>query len=200
VSTWSALAVAGVGALVLAASVVGARRREVHPAEQAVFRWINRWPDQLFWPLWVVMQLGNLVVGTAVGIVVALLVADGWTAAAVVVAMLLKRVTERVVRAHTAGLLDHRQRPGTSQPGAILRGRDVPRAGLSFPSGHVLLVTVVACVVVADLPPGWRWAPWVLISLVMVGRVYVGAHLPLDATAGFGAGLVAGGLLELVLR
>ena len=29
----------------------------------------------------------------------------------------------------------------------------------------------------------------------MVGRVYVGAHNPLDVTAGLGAGLLLGGIL-----
>ena len=35
--------------------------------------------------------------------------------------------------------------------------------------------------------------------LVMIGRVYVGAHNPLDVTAGLGAGLLVGGGLALVL-
>ena len=35
----------------------------------------------------------------------------------------------------------------------------------------------------------------VLAVLVMVGRVYVGAHNPLDVTAGLGTGLLLGGVL-----
>ena len=43
------------------------------------------------------------------------------------------------------------------------------------------------------------WIPWVLTALVMLGRVYVGAHNPLDVTAGLGAGLIIGaGLLFVV--
>ena len=34
-----------------------------------------------------------------------------------------------------------------------------------------------------------------LTLLVMIGRVYVGAHNPLDVVAGLGAGLVLGGVL-----
>ncbi len=37
--------------------------------------------------------------------------------------------------------------------------------------------------------------PCVLTVLVMVGRVYVGAHNPLDVTAGLGVGLLLGGVL-----
>jgi undecaprenyl-diphosphatase len=103
-------------------------------------------------------------------------------------------VTEHALRRRLAGRLDARQRPGTSQPGAVLRG-DVPKSGPSFPSGHVILVAAVGSVVVPDLPLGWRWAPLLLTLLVMGGRVYVGAHNPLDVTAGLGAGLLLGGLV-----
>ena len=34
-----------------------------------------------------------------------------------------------------------------------------------------------------------------LTALVIVGRVYVGRHNPLDVTAGLGAGLLLGGVL-----
>jgi membrane-associated phospholipid phosphatase len=40
--------------------------------------------------------------------------------------------------------------------------------------------------------------PFALAFLVMLGRVYVGAHNPLDVTAGLGAGLLVGGLLNLL--
>ncbi len=44
------------------------------------------------------------------------------------------------------------------------------------------------------------WLPWLLALLVMVGRVYVGAHNPLDVAAGLGAGMLIGGVLDLLLR
>jgi len=34
-----------------------------------------------------------------------------------------------------------------------------------------------------------------IVVLVMLGRVYVGAHNPLDVTAGLGAGLLVGGIV-----
>jgi len=80
-----------------------------------------------------------------------------------------------------------RQRPGTSQVDAVLRGADVPSSGPSFPSGHVILVAAIACVVAPTMPVGWTSLPALLTLLVMLGRVYVGAHNPLDVTAGLGA-------------
>jgi membrane-associated phospholipid phosphatase len=141
------------------------------------------------------MQLGNLVVGTVAGLTVALVARDLAVAVGVIAAMGLKLVSERVVRREMADYLSTRQRPGTSQPGATLRGGDVPSSGPSFPSGHVILVAAVGSVVAPALPTAWWWVPLVLTALVMVGRVYVGAHNPLDVTAGLGAGLLLGGVL-----
>ena len=78
-------------------------------------------------------------------------------AAGVIAAMLLKLVTERVVRREMAAYLQVRQRPGTSEPGAVLRGKDVPSKGPSFPSGHVILVAAAACLVAPLLPAGGVW-------------------------------------------
>jgi undecaprenyl-diphosphatase len=192
-----------VGLAVLSASFAGADRPSIPVAESRVFRRVNGWPDALLPVLWPPMQLGNLVVGTVAGLAVAGAGArPGRTAlvgTGVVLAAVLKLVAERVVRRRLAGRLDVRQRPGTSQPGAVLRGRDVPAAGPSFPSGHVILVAAVACVVAPGLAPALRWLAALVTVLVMVGRVYVGAHNPLDVTAGLGAGLVLGGLLAAVV-
>jgi undecaprenyl-diphosphatase len=189
------LIVAGAGLVILGASVLGARHPEIHPLERRAFHLVNGLPGWLYVVLWAPMQLGNLVVGTAVGLVFALVDRNLGVAIGVILAMVLKLVSERVVRKEMAGYLLVRQRPGTSQVGAIVRGGDVPRVGPSFPSGHVILATGVACVVATIIPPGWIWAPVLLTALVMIGRVYVGAHNPLDVTAGLGAGLLLGGVI-----
>jgi membrane-associated phospholipid phosphatase len=187
-----------VGAAVLAGSLVGARGATIPAAEQRAFRAVNGLPDALFVPLWLPMQLGNLVVGTVAGLLAALLLGEWRLAAAVVVAVALKVVVEHLVRRWMAGHLTVRQRPGTSEPAAVRRG-DVPEVGPSFPSGHVILVAAVTCTVVDLLPAVWGWTLFGLPLLVMVGRVYVGAHNPLDVTAGLGAGLLVGGLVAMVL-
>ena len=132
-------------------------------------------------------------------LVVAVILGEWRVAVAVLAAVALKLVAERVLRHRMARHLSVRQRPGTSEPGAVLRGGDVPASGPSFPSGHVILVAAVTCVVVDVLPGPWAGALFVVPLLVMLGRVYVGAHNPLDVTAGLGAGLIVGGALSVVL-
>src|SRR3954451_24666466 len=135
----------------LGTAIVGARRPVIPPTEQRVFDVLNHGPDWLYRVLWLPMQLGNLVVGTLVGLAVTIAYNDWVAAAAVLAAMLLKLVTERVLRHEMADYLLVRRRPGTSMPGAILRG-DVPVDGPSFPSGHVLLVAAIAPIVARTLP------------------------------------------------
>ena len=193
------IVIAGIGVLILAGSLAGARHRVIHPLEQRAFHAINGLPGALFPVLWLPMQLGNLVVGTVVGLVVAWALDEPWLVVGVLVAAALKLVSERWLRRQMSGFLDVRQRPGTSQQDAILRGDDVPTSGPSFPSGHVVLVAAVGAVVWSGLPAAIVWVPWALALLVAVGRVYVGAHNPLDVTAGLGMGLAVGGVIDILL-
>ena len=188
------LVLAGAGLIVLTTSIGLARRPRIGRVESRVFHAVNGLPDGFYLFLWVPMQLGNLVVGVSVGLVVALVDRDPTIAVGVALALVFKLVAERIVRREIAGFLAVRQRPGTSQVTAVLRG-DVPSTGPSFPSGHAILVAAVGSVVTPSLPPPWWWAPALATGLVMVGRVYVGAHNPLDVTAGLGAGLLLGGVV-----
>jgi membrane-associated phospholipid phosphatase len=185
----------GVGLAIVAASIGAARRPDIPHWEVRVFHAVNGLPGWLYWILWPPMQLGNLVVGTLVGLASAWVAREPTVAVGVILAMILKLVTERIVRREMKVYLAVRERPGTSQQGSVLRGGDVPSKGPSFPSGHVILVAAIGCVVAPTLPVEWVWAPFSLTLVVMFGRVYVGAHNPLDVTAGLGAGLLLGGVL-----
>ena len=115
-------------------------------------------------------------------------------AVAALAATVGKLALERVVK-----LVVSRQRPATSiGPDVTLRG-DVSSRGESFVSGHAVLVTALAAVVAPYLPGRWKLVPWVAAVLVMVARVYVGAHAPLDVVCGAGLGLAIGGVTNLVL-
>jgi len=193
-------AIALLGTLVLGPAVVWARYDHLHPLEMRVFRALNELPDFLYRPLWLPMQYGNFAVGLVVGVAVGLALGEPAIAIAVVLAAFAKLAVERLIRQRMAGFSVVRQRPGTSEPGAVRRGADVPITGASFPSGHVILAAGISTVLSSALGPGWVWLPWVLTALVMLGRVYVGAHNPLDVLAGLGAGMIIGGLLDLLLR
>ena len=65
------LAFTGVGFAIAAASIAAARRSDIPAWEVRVFRAVNGLPGWLYWVLWLPMQLGNLVVGTLLGLLTA---------------------------------------------------------------------------------------------------------------------------------
>ncbi len=183
----------GAGLAVLALGMVVVRDSSVPDVEETVFRAVNDLPGALYPVLWPFQQLGALLVGPAAAIVAALL--RRWRlAGAMLLATAAKLGSERVVKAIVT-----RERPGTSIGLDIhLRG-DVTVGGESFVSGHAVLVAALAGVVAPYLRGRWKIVPWVVVGLVMVTRVYVGAHNPLDVVCGAGLGLAIAGGLNLVL-
>jgi membrane-associated phospholipid phosphatase len=125
---WVALA----GLLVFVPCALVARSGRVGPAERAAFRALNKLPDWLSGPMTAMQYLGTLVIAPLVALVA--LVFRRWRlAAAAGVLTILKLAAERVVK-----MFVHRQRPGVTVPGAILRG-NVPPRGFAFVSGHLVL-------------------------------------------------------------
>lgn len=192
-----ALALAGAGVGVFALTTHWAQDDRAQEVESRVFHLVNGLPGWLYPVLWGPMQLGNLVVGAVIALLVAVVGRRPKVAVAVLAAVALKLVVERVIRQQLADeLLAHRQRPGTLQEGAVLRGGDVPSVGASYPSGHVILVAALAMVLTPLLPRRWADVPWAAVGLVAFGRVYVGAHNPLDVVAGGAIGLSVGAALD----
>ena len=183
--------VALVGLVVLAAGMVAVRNRSVSGLEEGAFHAVNDLPGALYPVLWPFQQLGAILVGPVVAIAAAA-ARRFRLAVAVLAATLAKLVLERVVKAMVT-----RERPGTSiGPDAHLRG-DVSSGGESFVSGHAVLATSLAGLVAPYLPGRWNAVPWVVAVLVMLTRVYVGAHNPLDVVCGAGLGVAIAGLLNL---
>jgi undecaprenyl-diphosphatase len=182
-----------VGLVILAIGMVIVRNGTVPRWERSLFRAINDLPAFLYRPLWPFQQLGNLLVGPAVAIVAAILHRYR-LAIAVLIATAAKLGSERLVKGVAS-----RQRPGTSiGPDVHMRGVVSP-SGESFVSGHAVLVAAIAGLVTPYLPGRWKIVPWVVVLLVMVTRVYVGAHNPLDVICGAGLGLAIAGAINIFL-
>ena len=81
-------------------------------------------------------------------------------ALAAVLVTLFKLMGERIVWKFV-----DRERPGVTEPNAIVRGGTATE-GVSFVSGHVVLVTGLAWVVTPYLRGRWRIVPWLVVALV----------------------------------
>ena len=182
--------VSGAGLAVLIPCAVIARNGRVGSAEESVFRAVNELPEWLYGPLWAFQQLGNIVVAVVVVLGVAAVLRNRRLAIAAVAGAVAKLVLERAVK-----LVVERERPGTSIGSDIVTRGAVELHGLSFVSGHATITTAFAVALTGALPSRWRAVPWVVVALNGLGRIYVGAHNPLDIVGGCGLGMVIGGAL-----
>jgi membrane-associated phospholipid phosphatase/uncharacterized membrane protein YbhN (UPF0104 family)/tRNA A-37 threonylcarbamoyl transferase component Bud32 len=158
-------------------------------AEAGVFRLVNDLPGWLFWPVNVVMQTG------ALGAV-------GATAATALAVRRVRLAVDLALAGTLAWLLAKlvkdaadRGRPGALLSEVVLRGAH--EGGLGFVSGHAAVAAALATVAAAHVRRPVRWALWAVAVAVAFGRVYVGAHFPLDVVAGAALGWAVGGAVHL---
>jgi undecaprenyl-diphosphatase len=181
----AATAVTGLCAWAVAPGTVG-------EPERRVFAVVNGWPDALRAPLWLFQTLG--VLGMPLLVAAGALALRRWRLALVLCLLVpLKLLVEREV----LKALVERERPGTTIPGAVLR--DVPSAGLSFPSGHAVIAFGILVLLAPYLRRHWLLLVVALAVLNSVARVYLGGHAPLDVIGGAAAGAALGAGLNLLV-
>ena len=181
----------GIAVVLLVLSALPLRRRGVTDIESDVFYGLNGVPGFLFWPIWAVMQLGNiLAVPLVAGVMLMLrrvrLAIDVAVAgsAAWLVATLIKSIVAR-------------GRPGEVLTDVILRS--APASGHGYVSGHAAVAAAMAAVITPYVARPWKIVVWSLAILVGLARVYVGAHLPLDVVGGAVMGWAIGSLVHFLL-
>ena len=180
------------GAALFGASLALARRPGVDPVEEAIFRTANDAPDALTAPVRSVMQMGTF--GTVpVVSAVARLAGKPRLAAALGVGG-----TAAWVLAKQAKVLGGRPRP----EGVLMNvcTREKIDGDLGWVSGHTAVATSIAVTAWHATP---RWAhPFLAAGTVTTafGRMFVGAHLPLDLVGGAGLGMMVSAVARRFLR
>jgi undecaprenyl-diphosphatase len=89
-----------------------------------------------------------------------------------------------------------RGRPANIIDGVAQRGAEEGDQG--FPSGHAAVSTAITVVTWPDVSTSWRLPLAALTGLVPFGRMYVGAHLPLDLVGGSALGLAIGCAINIL--
>jgi glycosyltransferase 2 family protein len=179
-----------VGGLVVAAGAMAAHHGHVFAFDANLFRLVNQLPDALGRPLLAVMQLGAV---AAVPVVAAVALAARRPRLARDLALsgglawVLARMVKDVVG---------RARPVALIQGVVERGLDT---GLGYPSGHVAVAAALATAAGPWLPRPARRAAWWVVWLVALGRMYAGAHLPLDVVGGAALGWAVGAATHLAV-
>lgn len=180
-----------VGALVLGSAALAARAGRLSRFEVDVFRLVNDLPRAATGVLVVVMQAGTLAAVPISG-VAAFLGRRRCLARDLAVSGLGAWLGAKVVKSVV----------GRGRPAALLvdvvfhGGRDT---GLGFPSGHAAVAAALATAAGPYLPRPARRVAWVGVGLVALGRLHVGAHLPLDVVGGATLGWVVGSAVHLLV-
>ena len=166
-------------------------RRGVGPREQRVFEAVNGWPDRWYGLLATLMQFGTYVTTPVVAAAVAI---AGRHAEAIVI-VVSGTAAWAGAKLLKAGTRRGRPRAALAQ---TVRIRGHAQSGGGFPSGHAATSASLS-VTLGAVVGGWWWPPLLMLAVLTgLGRVYIGAHLPLDVLGGAGLGAAIAGLGLLI--
>jgi len=170
------------GVIVFEGSRLLVRRLPITSLEERVFRAANEASDALRTPVRAVMQAGTFV---TVPIASAIAFLAG-----------RRRLAARLALGGTAAwLLAKGAKPlgGRPRPEGVLedvRTREGIEGDLGWVSGHTAVATTLALTASPDMPAWSRPALGGVVAATGFGRMYVGAHLPLDLVGGAGLGMM----------
>lgn len=184
-------AVLALVALLITTLVLFATRGYFETLEFTLFRLINALPDLLSVPLQVIMQAGSFA-AVPIVMLMALLLGRPLLLRNLMVSGVLAWFLNKVVK-----VLVDRGRPEDILESVIIRGST--QEGLGFPSGHVTIAAALATVASPYLGKWSRIALWLLVALVGLGRMYVGAHFPIDVVGGIALGILIGAAVNLLM-
>jgi membrane-associated phospholipid phosphatase len=147
------VATAGLRGVIVCGVLVA--NRTVAGTDVAVFRRINQWPGWLYPPMWTV-QLSGVIGALPLVAAAAALWRRLRLAAALAAATLLKVSLEAVAK-----MFVQRDRSAETLPDVILRGQSAAH-GLSFPSGHAMVIFAITALVAPTSKAGRRSCagPW----------------------------------------
>ena len=169
------VAAAGLGVVIVCGVLVA--NRLVAGPDVALFHRINHWPGWLYPPMWVV-QLSGVIGALPLLAAAAALLRRFRLAAALAAATLLKVSLEAVAK-----MFVQRGRPAQTVPDVILRGNSAAH-GLSFPSGHAMVIFAITALVYPYLRGWQKVLPWALAAAVCLSRMYLGAHFHWTSSRG----------------
>jgi undecaprenyl-diphosphatase len=177
------LLIAGIAGAGLVSSYFVAVQRPLPSRELRLTEFINDVPEWVASAVYPVMQLGTFAGPIIVAALIAIFRRDLILSTTVVLVGLITWFAAKGVKT-----VVERGRPLAYLPDIVVREGD--GTGLGYISGHSAVAASTAIMAMVALPPRWRPLPAVAATLVGVGRIVHGVHLPADVVGGWSFGVL----------